>query len=64
MVIEYNGIQHYSPIELFDGEKGLKLTKKRDEIKKQFCLQNGISFVVIKYNQDIVEKLRETFGFL
>lgn len=64
MVIEYNGIQHYSPIELFDGEKGLDLTKKRDEIKKQFCLQNGISFVVIKYNQDVVEKLRETFGFL
>ena len=31
--IEYNGKQHYEPINYFGGEKSFKLIKKRDKIK-------------------------------
>ena len=59
MVIEFNGIQHYKPIDLFDGEKGFKNTIKRDAIKKKFCMDNGIRFSVIKYDEDPKKRMDE-----
>jgi hypothetical protein len=61
-VIEYNGIQHYKPIDLFDGEKGYKQTIKRDIIKKNFCIDNGIGFSVIKYDEDVKKRMDEIFS--
>ena len=46
--IEFNGIQHYFPIDIFGGEEALDLNQKRDEIKRNYCEENGINFIVIK----------------
>jgi hypothetical protein len=51
-IVEYNGIQHYEPIEHFGGIKSLKNTQKRDKIKKQYCLDNGINYEIIRYDED------------
>jgi len=55
--IEYNGIQHYIPIEYFGGIEKFKINKKRFKIKKEFCEKNNIKLLIIKYNENIIEKL-------
>jgi very-short-patch-repair endonuclease len=59
LCIEYNGIQHYKSIKYFGGNNGLKIRKKRDNIKKKYCENNKISFKIIKYNEDIKNKINE-----
>lgn len=49
--IEFDGIQHFKPIEYFGGEDSFNLTKKRDEIKNKYCESNDI-------------KLRELYTYL
>jgi hypothetical protein len=49
--IEFNGIQHYYPIDLFGGNNGFELTKKRDLIKIDYCNTNDIRLVVIKQDK-------------
>lgn len=49
--IEFNGIQHYYSIDIFGGDEALKLNKIRDDIKKDFCLENGIKLIVIKQDK-------------
>jgi hypothetical protein len=49
--IEFNGIQHYKPIEFFGGEKYLIDVKLNDVIKKKYCDKNNINLIIIKYNE-------------
>lgn len=49
--IEYQGEQHYIPIEYFKGEKGLREMKQRDKIKKKYCKDNNIKLIVIPYKK-------------
>jgi hypothetical protein len=55
--IEFNGIQHYKPVKHFGGLENLKKVKINDEIKKNYCLENNIKLVIIKYNDNIELKL-------
>jgi very-short-patch-repair endonuclease len=52
LCIEFNGIQHYKPIEFFGGESYFKEMKVRDNIKVSFCKSNGINLLIIKYTKD------------
>lgn len=47
--IEYDGKQHYEPINFFGGKTGLKNTQIRDKIKNNFCEKNDIIFIRISY---------------
>lgn len=59
--IEYYGIQHYEPIMFFGGEKAFLEQKKRDDIKKHYCANNGINFVVISYKEfDNIDNIIKT----
>ncbi len=51
--IEFNGKQHYEEVNFFGGKKYLELIKKRDNIKRQYCKNNNIVLIEIKYNQNI-----------
>jgi hypothetical protein len=55
--IEFNGIQHYKPIKHFGGAKGLIKRQKNDKIKKEYCKQNNIPLITIKYNDDVINKI-------
>ncbi|MFW6130748.1 MAG: hypothetical protein ACOC56_06130 [Atribacterota bacterium] len=50
-LIEYNGIQHYKAIDYFGGEERLKHQKEHDKVKKEYCEDNGIPLLVIKYTE-------------
>lgn len=49
MLIEYDGEQHFRPVDYFGGQKGYEETIKRDEIKNEFCQNNNILLLRIKY---------------
>lgn len=47
--IEYNGEQHYKPINYFGGEDKFKIQQKRDNIKRKYCINNNILLIEIPY---------------
>ncbi len=53
IAIEYQGEQHFKPIELFGGAEGLRKTRERDRRKKRLCQENKIKLVFFKYNETL-----------
>lgn len=51
--IEYDGIQHFEPVEIFGGTEAFEYTKNNDAIKNQYCKDNKITLLRIKYDKDI-----------
>ena len=57
-IIEFHGQQHYKFILYFHKTNDNYLKSwYRDILKKEFCLNNNINFIEIKYNEDIKIKL-------
>ena len=59
-LIEYDGEQHFKPVDYFGGEDGYKQTVYRDEIKNQYCKNNNIPLLRLPYylsNDEIKEKI-------
>lgn len=48
-LIEYDGIQHYYPVDYFGGEEELKYRQKCDTIKNNWCKENNIDLIRIPY---------------
>ena len=57
LLIEYDGQQHFEPIDFFGGEKAYLLTKQRDNIKNRYCNNNNIKLLRISY--DNYDKINE-----
>lgn len=47
--IEFQGRQHYEPVDFFGGKKQLKLQQKLDQIKRDYCMNNNIKLIEIAY---------------
>ena len=64
-IIEYNGKQHYTPIEHFGGEIALKKQKQRDEDLRIYCKQNKINLLEIKFDcfekdiENLIKSIRD-----
>ena len=54
---EYNGIQHYKPVEHWGGEESLKKQQARDKRKQQLCDQNDVKLIIIKYDEQLSKDL-------
>lgn len=57
--IEYNGLQHYRPVEFFGGQEGYLSMKKRDEIKKILIKEKNGTLIVVTHicsTNEAVEK--------
>lgn len=50
-VIEFDGIQHYEPVEHFGGLKAYESLKLNDKIKNDYCEDNYIDLIRIRYDQ-------------
>jgi len=48
-LLEYNGKQHYEPIEFFGGKEIFELQKYRDKMKEDYCKKNNIKLIAIPY---------------
>lgn len=48
-LIEYQGEQHYKPVEFFGGEEQFKKTLRYDSLKEEYCKNNNIKLIKIPY---------------
>lgn len=53
--IEYQGKQHFMPVDLFGGEETFKKQNKYDKRKKEICNKNKINLIEINYNDELTE---------
>lgn len=60
--IEYDGIQHFKPIEYFGGVDALKYIQRNDDIKTKYCLSRNIDLLRIRYDQDVNSELDKFFN--
>jgi len=51
--IEYDGPQHFESIDGWGGEEKFKDIKIRDSIKNEYCENNNITLIRIKYDENI-----------
>ena len=54
--IEYQGIQHYLPVEFFGGEDALSQRRDLDRVKKELCAANSVQLIEWPYSLDPTEK--------
>lgn len=57
--IEYDGLQHFEPIDFFGGEESLKITQQHDNIKTNYCTKKHIVLIRISYSQNTTEELNK-----
>jgi len=58
MVIEFDGLQHFQPVEHFGGIKAYEALKINDKIKSDYCEENYINLIRIKYTEfESIEKI-------
>lgn len=48
-IIEYDGEQHFGPVEIWGGEEQFEKQKKYDEVKYEYCLDNKIEILLVSY---------------
>lgn len=63
-LIEFNGEQHYMPVECWGGEEGLRKRNECDAMKVKYCADNNIPLLVIKYDENIRERVDEFIKYL
>ena len=50
---EYQGIQHFEPIDRFGGAEGFKGIQERDQRKKKLCEENGVQVIYWNYDEPV-----------
>lgn len=67
IAFEYQGKQHFEPVEIFGGKENFEKQQERDKIKKELSIKNNVKLIYINYWENItkeliIEKLKE-IGF-
>jgi len=57
IAIEYQGKQHFEPVDYFGGEEAFKKVKKRDAEKKKLSQENNVQLIYINYWEDVTPEL-------
>lgn len=55
-LVEYQGIQHYEPVDIFGGEEIFLIQQEKDCIKRQYANNNKIPLIEIPYHIENIEK--------
>lgn len=61
IIIEYNGIQHYVPVECFGGQIRFEKQQERDNFIRNYCKENNIKLIELIYNSS-EEEILKTFN--
>lgn len=56
-LIEYQGIQHFEPVEIFGGNDQLEQQREHDKRKRLYAEEHGYKLIEIKYDDNINDKL-------
>lgn len=62
LLIEFQGLQHFQPIEHFGGEERFKKQMENDNKKRLFCKNNSYQLLEIKYDQ--IDNIENILSFL
>jgi hypothetical protein len=55
--IEYQGVQHFKPVDYFGGEEGFKKTVERDQRKLRLCRENNFELFYVRYDEEVTPEL-------
>jgi len=55
LAVEYQGIQHFKPINHWGGVDSFKKLKKRDTKKRKICKSMGINLIYFNYDEELNE---------
>lgn len=61
IAIEYQGAQHYRPVDFFGGVQAFNANKRRDKIKKQKCKKNKVKLIEVSEGyalDDIIKMIK------
>ena len=56
LALEYQGMQHFEPVEHWGGIKYLRYVRSHDQYKKEICDKLGISLVYFNYKDKITKE--------
>ena len=59
ILIEYQGIQHYQPVDHFGGETKFKNQQKHDLMKLDYAKEHGYNLIAVPYTEDTFSKIKK-----
>ena len=59
ILIEYQGIQHYQPIDHFGGDDRFTIQQKHDQIKLDYAKEHGYNLIAVPYTVDTLPKIKK-----
>ena len=59
ILIEYQGLQHYQPVEYFGGENQFKLQQQHDKLKSEYAKINNYNLITVPYTEDTFSKIKK-----
>lgn len=59
IAVEYQGLQHYKPIDFFGGQEAFDKNIERDERKRTLCQENKCNLIYVRKGYDIKEVINE-----
>lgn len=62
LCIEFDGIQHFKPVDFFGGLDTFMNTVKIDNMKDEYCSYKGIKLIRISYTENIINILDNFFN--
>lgn len=62
--IEYNGRQHYEPVDHFGGQERFELQKEYDHLKKAYCVEHNMPLLELPYTLSKEEIRKKVTNFI
>lgn len=59
VAVEYMGLQHYEPVEVFGGQEAFRRTVERDRRKAELCRAAGVALEYIRHDEQIGARVYE-----
>ena len=59
ILIEYQGQQHYEPVNCFGGKSRFAIQQKHDKLKAEYAKTNSYKLIAIPYTEDTFSKIKK-----
>lgn len=59
ILIEYQGRQHYQPVDYFGGEAQFKTQQKHDKMKSDYAKSHHYNLIAVPYTEDTFSKIKK-----
>ena len=59
ILIEYQGIQHYGPVDIFGGDDRFAIQQKHDKMKSDYAKDHGYTLIAVPYTIDTFSEIKK-----